>query len=412
MENDRERNSNILIIDDDQVQRMIMTRVAQMAGYNVYAAETFEDGEQLLLTWQFNTVVVDLSLGERDGVELLRVIAELPVVPRVFLVSGCERRILDATVRMARASGIIDVQSLPKPLDLDLLKGQLLASAVPRDARTVTERMSPIVSATQIERGMANHEFTPVFQPKINLTTGRLIGCEVLTRWNSKELGFIPPDVFIPIAETTGQIARMTEAVLRDSLTAARGLIQENSGFVLAVNLSAAMLSDLTLPEQIERILAETQVSGRSLILEVTETAAMADVNRAIDILIRLRLKGIGLAIDDFGTGYSSLSALARMPFSELKIDYSFVHSCQTDQDMWKVVRASIAMAHELDMKVVAEGIENLHTWELLKSADCDIGQGYHFARPLSYDDLLQWERTWRSADRENTRLLKGSNAA
>ena len=394
MDSQEYAKSRVLIIDDEVVQRTIMRRVAEQMNCDVICADSFEEVWRLLPSQAFDVVVVDLSLGDRDGIELLRMIAELPYAPRVIVVSGCEYRILAATARMARASGIVDVESFTKPLDLTALRA---AIERPRPFLKATGESPAIASINRLDisNAIRDREFVPVFQPKIDLTNGRLTGCEALTRWKSPKLGIIPPCVFVTMAEKTGQIHEMTTDLLRDSLNIAHDIIQTNPDFVLAVNLSSAMLSDLTLPEQIEQILTGAGVAGKSLMLEVTETAAMADVARATDILIRLRLKGIGLAIDDFGTGYSSLAALARMPFSELKIDQSFVKSCLTDGDTWKVVRASIAMAHELKMKVVAEGIEDLETWELLKSVSCDIGQGYYFSKPLSHHDLLEWQRAW-----------------
>jgi EAL domain-containing protein (putative c-di-GMP-specific phosphodiesterase class I) len=164
----------------------------------------------------------------------------------------------------------------------------------------------------------------------------------------------------------------------------------------VAVNVSTSLLTNLALPDEVDEALALAELPARALTLEVTESVAMADVDRATDVLVRLRIKGVGVSIDDFGTGYSSMSALARMPFSELKIDQTFVRQGEHDPDMWKIVKASIALAHEFKMKAVAEGIENLRLWTKLKDAGCEIGQGYVFSPSLSAENLDSWVANWR----------------
>jgi EAL domain-containing protein (putative c-di-GMP-specific phosphodiesterase class I) len=186
--------------------------------------------------------------------------------------------------------------------------------------------------------------------------------------------------------------------MLHESLRMARQFDEADPSFVVAVNLSATLLSDTSIPEEIERMLEGVGVSPRALTIEVTESTAMTDVARAMDVLLRLRIKGVGLSIDDFGTGYSSLAVLARMPFNELKIDRSFVRDCLVDADMWKVVSASVAIAHQYNMKVVAEGIEDADTWSALNGLGCDIGQGFKFSRGLTRDAFLAWYDRWSSA--------------
>jgi EAL domain-containing protein (putative c-di-GMP-specific phosphodiesterase class I) len=187
----------------------------------------------------------------------------------------------------------------------------------------------------------------------------------------------------------------MTMQMLRESMKIARGIQAADPDFVVAVNLSATLLSDVSIPEEVERLLDEAGLPARSLMIEVTETVAMADIAQAMDILLRLRIKGIGVSMDDFGTGYSSLSALARMPFCELKIDRSFIRNCLVDADMWKVVAASVAIAHEYGMIAVAEGIEDLATWQALEKIGCDIGQGFQFSRALREDAFIDWCEGW-----------------
>jgi EAL domain-containing protein (putative c-di-GMP-specific phosphodiesterase class I)/ActR/RegA family two-component response regulator len=387
---------DVLVVDDDPVQGAIVSGVCTKLGYRPRFASSYHQAAEHLANGRFDYITIDLSLGDHDGIELLRLIAQTEVKPRrIIIISGCEERILNATVRMAHAVGMLDTISLPKPIDLALLRVALSPfQEAAASRRGVDARLSEI-TVDDLRRGLDSGEVYAAFQPKIDLATGKVTGCEALARWDSARFGPVGPDVFIPLAEQGGLIKAMTLRMLRDSMTFAASFLPTEPKFVVAVNLSASLLSDTSLPEEVERLLAEIGVPARSLMIEVTETTAMADVGRAMDVLLRLRLKGIGISMDDFGTGYSSLSALARMPFSELKIDRSFVKDCLTDADMWKIVSSSVAIAHQYNMKVVAEGIEDAATWQALDALGCDIGQGFEFSRALRSDAFVEWYRTW-----------------
>jgi EAL domain-containing protein (putative c-di-GMP-specific phosphodiesterase class I) len=270
---------------------------------------------------------------------------------------------------------------------------------VPRGA---SQRRHLDITPAALQLALERGEIFAAFQPKIQLSTGKVVGCEALARWDSPEFGSVGPDVFIPLAEQAGCIRTMTMQMLRDSMEVARAFLARNPEFQVAVNLSASLLSDATIPEEVERLLSEAGNPANSLMIEVTETMAMADISQAMDILLRLRIKGIGVSMDDFGTGYSSLLALARMPFCELKIDRSFIKNCLVDTDMWKVVAASVAIGHEYHMKVVAEGIEDFATWQALDKIGCDIGQGFEFSRALPRDALIDWCEGWDRRLRES----------
>jgi EAL domain-containing protein (putative c-di-GMP-specific phosphodiesterase class I)/ActR/RegA family two-component response regulator len=382
--------ATILVADDDRTQCAIIAAAAGRIGHGVIATNSVEDAAARLRVSDFQTVIVDLAIGERDGIELLRAVATLRPAPRVIIVSGCEERILNAAARFARTSGITEVFTLAKPLVVGRLQALIGAPPAPTDAPR-PEAPAPLVTAAAIARGLDNGEIFPVFQPKIALDSGRVAGCEALARWSSPELGMVDPADFIALAEASGQVGDVTRAILRRAIDAARSFLRSTPDFVLAVNVSAALLSDISLPDEIERMLSDAGVPPQALLLEITESVAMADISRAIDVLVRLRIKGIGLAIDDFGTGYSSMAALARMPFSELKIDQSFVRGCLDDPDLMKIVRASVAIAREFSMSVVAEGIEDEVTRKVLAGLGCDLGQGYLFAGALPQDEFERW---------------------
>ncbi|MFC0239893.1 two-component system response regulator [Rhodopseudomonas telluris] len=388
----------ILVVDDDPLQGALICGVCHRLGYQAVFADCYQSAADLISTGTFDCYTLDLSLGDRDGIELLRLIAADSGARRVIVISGCDQRILSATVRMAHAAGIVDAVSLPKPIDLRSLREALTFEGGGRStAQHRAEKNARLITAEELSQGLAADELYPVFQPKVNLRSGQVVGCEALARWDSPTFGAVGPDVFIPLAEQSGAIKLITLRMLRESMSMARRFLDRDPSFVVAANLSAMLLTDTTILQQIEQMLDETGVPARSLMIEVTESTAMSDVDRAMDVLLRLRIKGVGISMDDFGTGYSSLSALARMPFSELKIDRSFVKDCLVDPDMWKVVAASVAIAHQYKMKAVAEGIEDAETWWALEELGCDIGQGYGISRPLKLDAFESWYQAWNA---------------
>ena len=369
-------HGRMLVVDDDRVQRTIIGKIGAKLGYDAAMASTFEIASELLRTEAFDIMTLDLSLGERDGVELLRLIAELKLnsMP-IVVISGCEERLLKAASKVGQALDLTLTRCLTKPLNMDQVRDALLLSAFDQ-AAPAGEAAVPTIDRERIVTALAQNEFFVEFQPKVDLATGRAVGAEALARWRMPEFGILSPAIFIPLVEQAGIMPELTNRILCSAIADGRKLIDQHPDFTIAVNVSGSLLTDLMLPERIERILREEGVAPESLIIEVTESVAMSDVDQAMDILLRLRIKGIGTAIDDFGTGFSSLSALTRLPFSEMKIDQSFVKNCDTDEDMMKIVEASTGLAKAFRMKVVAEGIDNNHTLARVRHAGCDIGQG------------------------------------
>ncbi|WKA29937.1 EAL domain-containing response regulator [Bradyrhizobium roseum] len=390
-----ELRGRLLVVEDDLVQRTIIGSIGAKLGYDTMIASTFEIASQMLRDEKFDMMTLDLSLGERDGVELLRLIAALKLnAMPIVIVSGCEERVRNTIKRVAAALNLSLTTSLAKPLNIDKLRAALKRPAL-LSAAAGSQAQAPTISRDRIVAALRQKEFLVELQPKIDLRTNEICGAEALARWLTPEFGMVSPAIFVPLVEEFGLMSELTHAVCEAAVATSRGLIQQRPGFTVAVNVSASDLSDLTLPERIDGVLRTYEVAPEALIIEVTESIAMSDVDRAMDVVSRLRLKGMGAAIDDFGTGFSSLSALAKLPFSELKIDRSFVGNCANDRDMMKIVEASIALAKAFGMKVVAEGIDNQPTLSALRAAGCDIGQGYLFAPALGIRQFSHLMKRW-----------------
>ena len=240
-----------------------------------------------------------------------------------------------------------------------------------------------------LRRAIEGDELTLHYQPKVSLRTNRCIGVEALIRWQHPQHGLIPPDQFIPLAERTGLIKNLSYWVLNAALKQARDWLAQGVDVPIAVNLSMRDLHDPELPDTVDRLLRHWQVQPRQLAVEITENGLMADPARALQTITGLRVMGIRIAIDDFGTGYSSLAYLKRLPVDELKIDRSFVRDLATDDDDLAIVRSTISLGHDLGLTIVAEGIEDAGTSDLLRRLGCDIAQGYYISRPMSATALV-----------------------
>jgi diguanylate cyclase (GGDEF)-like protein len=221
------------------------------------------------------------------------------------------------------------------------------------------------------------------YQPKADLRTGRIIGCEALARWDHPEFGIVGPNEFVPIAEQTGLITPLTSFVLDAALQQVRRWQDAGLGLSIAVNLSARSFLDTQLAVEIPRLLARHDVAARLLELEITESMLMTDPARAEATLTRLHQIGLTLSVDDFGTGYSSLANLKRLPVDVIKIDKSFVMEMAVDASDAAIVRSTIDLAHNLGLRVVAEGVESEDAWRHLDALGCDLAQGFYLSRPL-----------------------------
>ncbi len=252
---------------------------------------------------------------------------------------------------------------------------------------------------TELKHAIHSDALKLFYQPKIMVDSGEVYGVEALLRWNHPQRGFIPPDSFIPMAEQTGLIHPLTQWVLKTAVNQVKAWHDRGLMLNVAINLSAQSLRDPSLVDTIEAALTGAGLAPHHLTLELTETAVMSDPCRALDILTELDQKGVMLSIDDFGTGYSSLAYLKQLPMDELKIDRSFVMEMDKDKNDAVIVHSTIDLAHNMGLKVVAEGVETDQSWHTLKALGCDMGQGYHLCKPVEPDSLMEWldSSDWRA---------------
>lgn len=253
--------------------------------------------------------------------------------------------------------------------------------------------------AGDLHRAVEAQALELAFQPKLDLSTGRVRQVEALLRWNHPRLGWIPPGDFIPIAEQTGLIRKITEWVLRAALRHCAEWQRQGLPLTVAVNISALDLHDRDLPERLRLLLHQAGVAPERLALEITESTVMAEPDMARRLLDEVTAMGSTVCVDDFGTGYSSLAQLQRLPVQELKVDKSFVIDMTRSKDLAQIVRSTIELGHNLGLRVVAEGVESRDTLEALRGMGCDMAQGFHVSAPLAAADLADWLRSLPSIE-------------
>ena len=383
-------NSNhLLVIDDEPEICEFVKDVAEESGFDVAIAENFEQFRKACHSFEPSVIVLDLLMPEVDGVELLRFLAKEDCQAHILLISGLDQKILHTASQLGTSHGLKVLDALQKPILVAELERVL--NKARGDERPITER--------DLDEAISAGELVVHYQPKVNLSSNRswvVDSLEALVRWNRPGHGLVSPDEFIPLAEKCRLIDRLTNYVLHAVLQQMSEWHDKGNSITVAVNLAPPLLDDLDLPDRLSDVVAQYGVGASNVIVEVTESAAMTDVARTMDILTRIRLKGIGLSMDDFGTGYSSLVQLFRMPFSELKIDKSFVIDVNRDKEADVIVRSIVDLAHNLGLEVCAEGVETAEAMDLLRSVNCDKAQGFFISKPLPAGDIANLLDIWR----------------
>jgi diguanylate cyclase (GGDEF)-like protein/PAS domain S-box-containing protein len=259
------------------------------------------------------------------------------------------------------------------------------------DERQDSSDPRKLTLAGDLRHGIEQGQLLLHYQPKVDAQTGALLGAEALVRWQHPEHGLISPDEFIPLAEHTGLITPLTTFVLDSGLHQCRSWLQAGHEIPVAVNISTHRLLDLNFPTEVSNQLARHQVPARLLTLEITESAIMADPDRAMQVVQQLHDLGVHLSIDDFGTGYSSMAYLKNLPVDELKIDKSFVSHMTTNERDAVIVRSTVELGRNLGLHVIAEGVEDSATWTELDAVGCHAIQGYYVSRPVTSAGFQEW---------------------
>ena len=257
---------------------------------------------------------------------------------------------------------------------------------------------------SELELAIQENTLGVLFQPKLDLSSMRVGSAEALVRWEHKERGLISPDSFIPLAEESGRIQGLTLYVLQKTIAALRNWNTQGLQLTAAVNISARLVASKGFNIAVEEILSNNMDVTKQLVFEITESASLENADAAIAALHRLRDLGVAISMDDYGTGQSSLNYLQKLPLSEIKIDRQFVQFAHTERNDALLVRSTVNLAHQMGLRVVAEGVEDAECLEFLREIECDYAQGFFVSRPIDADSLADFAKEEFLWPQESTR--------
>ena len=382
----------LICLDDDPRMEPALRRFAKQLGHEVQFHTASATFKAQIKCQAPDLVLLDLSLGQESGIDIIAWLAEAQIQVPIVLLSGQGDDLLDTARRIAKASGILVLGAVSKGQlvrDLPPLLAERSGGTAPLLIRPAAE---PLLTPHELEIHIKEGRIEPYFQPIVSAADRQLRGAEVLARLRLPSGQILGAPAFIPLAESTGLILPLPAALFTRIIAVARDLEPLQLEF-LAVNLSAATLEQQPTIALVRRLI-EGLAGCCHVHVELTETARIADSQPVRELAAQISLLGASLAVDDFGTGYSSIRALTELPFDTIKIDLSFVAEMFDSAKARKVLIAIIALGHSLGLKVVAEGVETEAQWRVLIESGADLLQGYLFGRPM---DILEFVRT-RSA--------------
>ena len=391
---------HFLVAEDHDFQRKTLVRM--LTGLGAKHVSEAADGKAALdiftdLAQPIDIIISDLDMPGMDGMAFMRHLGELGVPVSVILSSALDSSLISSVETMTKAYGITLLGAIEKPITPQKLESMIRKHVAPQ--RKAAKAAAAVFPLEEIREGLNKGQFEPFFQPKVNIADGHVCGAEALARWRHPTKGVVAPYAFITEMENNGLIDQLTWKILEKSAQRCREWMGRGLDATVSVNLSLKSLSDSGLADHITELVAAQKLAPKNMVLEITESAAMTDLAKALENLTRLRMKGFGLSIDDYGTGYSSMQQLSRIPFTELKIDQGFVLSAIERSASKVILSSSLEMAKKLKLKSVAEGVETQAHWNLLKGLVCDIAQGYFIAKPMDAKAFEDWVLEWTPPD-------------
>lgn len=398
---------SVLIADDDAIAQRLIESVLNSIGIEKIALA--EDGAVALachdaMPGGVDFVLLNIDMPGMDGLEFLRHLSHREIYPAIILIGGAanggaDKAVLFGAREVALAHGMRVIGEISKPIDPAALKPLLVnifAVYTPRGERRSAGRGQ--LAEADLRAGLVAGAIQAFYQPQIKLADGAVRGVEALARWQQEGGGLVYPDQFIALAEQTGLINPLTDAILDAALK--QGKSWHDAGFAvqLSVNLSIPSLERFDLPARLVEMAASYGLAPNSITLEITESWLIRDMAAVLETLTRFRLKGFGLSIDDYGSGFSSMRRLKTIPFTELKLDRAFGNGAHRDVRVRAMLESSVGLAQKLDLLLVAEGVEEEEDWNLLRDLGVDLAQGNYVSKPMPGSEIMPWAAA-RSAE-------------
>lgn len=382
-----------LVVDDDPMMAELLSMFLRDCG--LAQIETADEGQaalDLLSTRPADLLICDLNMPGMDGVQLISRVATLEHRPAIILLSGEDPRILESSRQFAEAKELKVLGVLGKPVAREPLMALLLRHDPDLELRG-DKQQHVAVDAARLRAGLDNGAVSLIYQPKVDLHSGKVVGVEALLQWEDPVSGRVPTIDVVTAAEEYGMIDELTLAVLARAARDRRYAADHGLALDFAINLSMKNLGDPAIVDRMLDIVANEGCEPSDFTLEITETHLVDDLARILEPLLRLRLLGFRIALDDYGTGASTMQMLSQLPSSEMKLDRSFVAAGPRSPQGRILLQSAVELGLQMDQSIVAEGIETDEERALALELGCHVGQGYLFARPLPLDALLDWSR-------------------
>jgi EAL domain-containing protein (putative c-di-GMP-specific phosphodiesterase class I)/CheY-like chemotaxis protein len=374
-----------LVVDDDAGLRKFAEMLAEAAGFRPETAANCAEALALFDAVDPAVVLLDLQMPGQDGIDVINALAARRCRAKLVIFAGNDRRTLDVAADIARQRGLSVAAALQKPVAADRLR-QVLARLSLEVCPFDEHRLRECLEQDTIELH---------YQPKISLPDRETVGVEALLRCRDSAGRPISPDAVLTVAEQCGAIDALSQVVFAKAIAQRRAWSDDGLDLCVAVNLSAKGAVRADLPDRLHALCAAHGVPPKAITIELTETAVMNDSLLAMETLVRLRLRGFDLSIDDFGTGYSSLVRLQQLPFSELKIDKSFVTMRQKSPKNDVIIRTVAQLATSLGLQCVIEGVEDEDTLKMATALGCTSAQGFLMSPALPPDAVPRFAREW-----------------
>jgi len=390
--------NSVLIVDDDPTQIVILN--AYFSALNVpqiFSAINSADALHIVekQSGQLDLIVTDLQMPRMDGLEFMRHLKNFCFSGELAIISGVKNDLLNHAGRLAKMHKLNLIGEISKPLNKDMLDNVFLRAPDAQHAYKAADIR--IITQDDFAQALANNEIIPYYQPKIEVQTGKIIGAESLARWVKPWAKNISPEIFIKFAEDNGRIEDLTFYLLDKVLADMPAFLEFDPIQKIAINLAPEMIGNIALPDQISERMAACNITSENISFEITENSILNLKPETLEVLSRLRINDFDIAIDDFGTGSSNIQTLRDFPFSELKIDRSFISNATQNSFSRETVNAAISLARELGMKIVAEGVEDLETWDFVEAHGIEHAQGYLMAKAMSASDYCKFLSEYRN---------------
>lgn len=396
---------SVLVVEDDHFQQTALVHMINRL--HVHDVETASDGVialEVLTTRNVDIIICDLSMPNMDGLALIRELSEQNFTGSILLSSAMDRSLIRSAANMTQTYGLRLLGAINKPPEPKILL-KFLLSHYQIKKNKLNENTSIKLTKNEIEQAIKNQDIVPFFQPQICMNTGKMISVESLVRLKHPKYGVLSPVAFLDAIEENNMMAELTEIMYLNSINAMTKLPDTLNHLNLSINISASSLNNNIVEYLLLNLETDQIMEQRKITLEITEQVCISEYKSAIEILSRLRMRGFDLAVDDFGIGYSTMEQISQFPFNEMKIDRAFVSKMDTEESAYIIVESCILLAKNLGLRIVAEGVENIHQWKLLKALGCDVAQGYFISKPVPVEKLHNANEKWLTQHLSSTTI-------